>query len=467
MLFSSITFLYYFLPAVLLLYFIVPFRHKNTVLLIASLIFYAWGEPVYCILMILSILQGYFIGLRIESLGNKKEAGIWMVSSVVISLGVLGFFKYFDFFADNINKATHLSLPLLRVALPMGISFYTFHIMSYTIDVYRKKIKAEKSLPAFMTYATLFPQLVAGPIVRYADIARQLHERTHSLSQCYLGSRRFMTGLAKKVLLANSFGVLVSQFRDSDDKSVLFYWLYAICYTLQIYYDFSGYSDMAIGLGKIFGFEFLENFNYPYIAKSITEFWRRWHISLSSWFRDYVYIPLGGNRVSKPRQILNLLIVWMLTGFWHGAAWNFILWGLYFAVLLILEKFCFSRWKGKTPIFFSHVYVMVLVIISFVLFNADSLSQAAGDIGGMFGLGGIPAVSVEALYYLRSYGVLLLIGIIGSTPLMGRLYQHITEKKAGGSLAVIAEPAALVCLLLVITGYLVDGSFNPFLYFRF
>jgi alginate O-acetyltransferase complex protein AlgI len=467
MLFSSITFLYYFLPIVLTGYFLVPFRYKNTVLLIASLIFYAWGEPVYCILMLLSILQGYFIGLKIESIRDSRKAKVLLAVSIVISLSILGFFKYFDFFIENVNKITQLSLPFLRIALPMGISFYTFHIMSYTIDVYRGKVKAERNILAFMTYATLFPQLVAGPIVRYADIARQLHEREHSLSQCYLGSRRFVTGLSKKVLLANSFGVLCSQFRDSADKSVLFYWIYAIAYTLQIYYDFSGYSDMAIGLGKIFGFQFIENFNYPYISKSITEFWRRWHISLSSWFRDYVYIPLGGNRVSKLKHVRNILIVWMLTGFWHGAAWNFILWGLYFAILLILEKYCFPGWAEKGNAVLSHFYVMVLVLISFVLFHAGSLSQAGSDIGSMFGLSSLPLVSGETMYYLSSYRVLLLIGIIGSTPLCKVLFEKYTQKGKGATLAVMLEPLVLCGLLLVITGYLVDGSFNPFLYFRF
>ena len=297
MLFSSITFLYYFLPLVIVLYYMLPFQYKNLLLLASSLIFYAWGEPLYCILMLISILQGYLIGLRIEADRGKLRAKQWLLVSIIISLGVLGFFKYYDFFARNLQELTHLPLPILSIALPMGISFYTFHIMSYTIDVYRGTVKAEKSLLDFMAYATLFPQLVAGPIVRYADISRQLHERTHSLSQAYLGSRRFLVGLGKKVLFANSFGMLCSQFDVSKDRSVLFYWLYAVAYTLQIYYDFSGYSDMAIGLGKIFGFEFIPNFNYPYISKSITEFWRRWHISLSTWFRDYVYIPLGGNRV--------------------------------------------------------------------------------------------------------------------------------------------------------------------------
>ncbi len=467
MLFSSITFLYFFLPAVLIIYFLVPYKNKNFIILLASLLFYAWGEPLYSLLMVASILQGYFMGLRIESLAGRKQAKYWMITSIVISLVILGFFKYYDFFIQSFHEAAHLSLPVLSIALPMGISFYTFHIMRYVIDVLRGDIKAEKSLINFMAYSTLFPQLVAGPIVRYADIAEQLHNRKHSLEQIYCGSRRFLVGLSKKVLLANSFGLLVTHFRASEDKSILFFWLYAAAYTLQIYYDFSGYSDMAIGLGQIFGFRFLENFQYPYIAKSITEFWRRWHISLSSWFRDYVYIPMGGNRVSKRRQVFNLLVVWMLTGLWHGAAWNFILWGLYFGVLLILEKFCLSKNKIRIPSVLSHIYVLALVVISFVLFNAENSNQAMGDIRGLFGLTGIKAVTQETLYYFRSYSILLSIGVIGATPVSGKLYRRVIKGKVGSSIALIMEPAVLVGLLLVITGYLVDGSFNPFLYFRF
>ncbi len=467
MLFSSITFLYYFLPLVILLYFILPFRYKNLLLLVSSLIFYAWGEPLYCILMLLAILQSYFIGMRIEAAGGTIRAKRWLVLSVVLCLGILGFFKYYNFFVANVRELTHLPLPILAIALPMGISFYIFQIMSYTVDVYRGTAEAEKNLLYFMTYAVLFPQLVAGPIVRYTDISQQLHHRTHSLSQTYLGSRRFLTGLAKKVLFANSFGMLCSQFDVSKDRSVLFYWLYGVAYTLQIYYDFSGYSDMAIGLGRIFGFEFMENFNYPYISKSITEFWRRWHISLSSWFKDYVYIPLGGNRVPVPRQILNLLVVWMLTGLWHGAAWNFVLWGLFFALLLILEKFILlkRKWYGKG--FFAHCYIMVAIITSFVLFRAESLGQAASDIGSMLGLAKLPVISMEAWYYMRSYGVILLMGALGATPLIRKGLHHMIGTKLGAKAAVVLEPVLLGGLLLLITGYLVDGSFNPFLYFRF
>jgi alginate O-acetyltransferase complex protein AlgI len=412
------------------------------------------------------------IGLRIEAARGTVRARRWLILSVILSLGTLGFVKYYDFFASNIKVLTHLPLPILSIALPLGISFYTFQILSYTVDVYWGTVKAERNLLDFTAYAILFPQLVAGPIVRYSDISHQLHQRTHSLSKIYLGSRRFIVGLGKKVLLANSFGMLCSKFDTSGDRSVLFYWVYAVAYTLQIYYDFSGYSDMAIGLGRMFGFEFMENFNYPYISKSITEFWRRWHISLSTFFRDYVYIPMGGNRVSKPRQLMNILVVWMLTGLWHGAAWNFVLWGLFFASLLILEKFVFSNWimiskRSVLSSVLSHSYVLLAVIISFVLFRAESLGQAFLDLQGMFGLTEVPMVSQESWYYLRSYGVLLLMGAIGSTPIVKNGLLKLISTRFGETIAIILEPAILVMLLLVVTGYLVDGSFNPFLYFRF
>ena len=312
----------------------------------------------------------------------------------------------------------------------------------------------------------LFPQLIAGPIVRYSDIAAQLESRTHSFSNVALGTRRFILGLAKKVLIANALGELCDIFKESNDKSVLFFWLYAIAFTLHIYFDFSGYSDMAIGLGKIFGFDFLENFDYPYISGSITEFWRRWHMSLGSWFRDYVYIPLGGNRVSKARWFLNIFIVWMLTGFWHGAAWNFIVWGLFFAILLIIEKLWLLKPLKKSKVL-SHIYVMFFVIISFVIFNAADMKEVFSYIGGMFGAGGIPFISEEWLYYLRSYGVVLIVAIIGATPLVKKLVLSVKKKSTGEKIMNIAEPIMLVALLLVITAYLVDGSFNPFLYFRF
>lgn len=466
MLFSSIPFLYYFLPCVLILYFVVPKCLKNTVLLLSSLVFYAWGEPKYVLLMAVSITLGYVFGLLIEIWRGTKLSKLFLILSIVTSLGLLGYFKYADFFIANFNAATGLSVPLLKIALPIGISFYTFQILSYTVDVYRGEVKAQRNYISLAVYVALFPQLIAGPIVRYSDIAAQLESRTHSFSNVALGTRRFILGLAKKVLIANALGELCDIFKESNDKSVLFFWLYAIAFTLHIYFDFSGYSDMAIGLGKIFGFDFLENFDYPYISGSITEFWRRWHMSLGSWFRDYVYIPLGGNRVSKARWFLNIFIVWMLTGFWHGAAWNFIVWGLFFAILLIIEKLWLLKPLKKSKVL-SHIYVMFFVIISFVIFNAADMKEAFSYIGGMFGAGGIPFISEEWLYYLRSYGVVLVVAIIGATPLVKKLVLSVKKKSTGEKIMNIAEPIMLVALLLVITAYLVDGSFNPFLYFRF
>ena len=466
MLFSSIPFLYYFLPCVLILYFVVPKCLKNTVLLLSSLVFYAWGEPKYVLLMAVSITLGYVFGLLIEIWRGTKLSKLFLILSIVTSLGLLGYFKYADFFIANFNAATGLSVPLLKIALPIGISFYTFQILSYTVDVYRGEVKAQRNYISLAVYVALFPQLIAGPIVRYSDIAAQLESRTHSFSNVALGTRRFILGLAKKVLIANALGELCDIFKESNDKSVLFFWLYAIAFTLHIYFDFSGYSDMAIGLGKIFSFDFLENFDYPYISGSITEFWRRWHMSLGSWFRDYVYIPLGGNRVSKARWFLNIFIVWMLTGFWHGAAWNFIVWGLFFAILLIIEKLWLLKPLKKSKVL-SHIYVMFFVIISFVIFNAADMKEAFSYIGGMFGAGGIPFISEEWLYYLRSYGVVLIVAIIGATPLVKKLVLSVKKKSTGEKIMNIAEPIMLVALLLVITAYLVDGSFNPFLYFRF
>lgn len=466
MLFSSVPFLFYFLPSVLILYFFAPKSLKNTVLLLSSLFFYAWGEPRYVILMVISILLGYVYGLLIELWQGTKRAKLFLVFSVVTGVGLLGYFKYTDFFIANFNSVTGLSVPLLRIALPIGISFYTFQILSYTIDVYCGNVKAQKNIITLAAYVALFPQLIAGPIVRYADINEQLRSRRHTIAGTAQGIRRFTLGLGKKILIANALGELCDAFRLSGDKSVFFYWLYAISFMLHIYFDFSGYSDMAIGLGKIFGFDFLENFNYPYISGSITEFWRRWHMSLGSWFRDYVYIPLGGNRVSKPRHFLNILIVWLLTGFWHGAAWNFILWGLYFAVLLIIEKLWLLPVLKKAKVW-NHIYVIFTVMISFVIFNASSLKEAFSDIGGMFGAGGIPILSAEGMYYLRSYGIVQIIAIVGATPLIRNALHSLQKKRAGESFVFAAEPLVLSVLLLVMTAYLVDGSFNPFLYFRF
>lgn len=457
MLFSSISFLYYFLPCVLVLYFLVPRHFKNTILLISSLFFYAWGEPRLVLLMLITIVIGYVLGIVMEKDAEHKK--LYLTIALTSFLGVLGYFKYTDFFIDNINKATGLSVPLLRIALPIGISFYTFQILSYTIDVYRGDVKAQKKLIHLATYITMFPQLIAGPIVRYKDVEEQLESREHSIDKAAQGIRRFVFGLSKKILIANVLGEICETFRMSNDKSVLFYWMYAIAFSLHIYFDFSGYSDMAIGLGKIFGFDFMENFNYPYISKSITEFWRRWHISLGTWFRDYVYIPLGGSRVNVARHLFNILIVWMLTGFWHGASWNFIIWGLYFAVLLVIEKTFLLKHLGHSKLL-SRVYVLFVVVISFVIFNATSLPQALMDIGGLFGHGNLSLISSEAIYYLRNYAVIFVLAIIGATPIPKRLVSK-------WKVLQYAEPVVLLLLLIVITAYLVDGSFNPFLYFRF
>ena len=465
MVFSSLPFLYYFLPAALLLYALAPRGRKNAALLLASLVFYGWGEPKFLIWMVLAILQGYVSGLLIERAeGTRRRA--YLAISVTLSMGMLFCCKYADFFIGNVNALTGASLPLTGIALPVGISFYTFQIVSYAVDVYRGEAPAQSRLVDLAAYIAMFPQLIAGPIVRYADIAPQLQEREHSWEKCAAGVRRFIWGLGKKVLIANSLGELCAAFKASGDRSLLFFWLYAVGYALHIYFDFSGYSDMAIGLGKLFGFEFRENFRYPYVSGSITEFWRRWHISLGSWFRDYVYIPLGGNRVSKPRWFFNILVVWLCTGFWHGAAWNFVVWGLFFGLLLMAEKL----WLGKHlqgHSVLSHLYVLLAVVISFVIFDAASLSEAGHSIAALFGLGGYPLFSAEAVYYLKSYALLLLAAAVGATPAMARLCGRIGGNERGRRALNALEPAAELLLLLAATGYMVDGSFNPFLYFRF
>ena len=462
MLFSSIPFAFYFLPAVLALYFAVPFRFKNAVLLVFSLVFYAWGEPGYLLLMAVSILLGWLFGLLIGKYRGTARARLFLVLSVAVSLGLLGWFKYADFAVNTLN-ALGLNLPLPHVALPIGISFYTFQILSYTIDVYRGDALPQRSPVDFGAYVSMFPQLIAGPIVRYSDVARQLKHRTHSLEKASLGVRRLLIGLGKKVLIANQLGQLTVLFRESRQPSVLYVWIYAAAFALQIYFDFSGYSDMAIGLGKIFGFDLLENFNYPFISRSVSEFWRRWHMSLGGWFRDYLYIPLGGNRVSRPRWALNLLVVWSLTGLWHGAAWNFVLWGLLFALLLALEKLWLGRLMEKLPGWLVRIPVLAVLLVSFVLFNADSLSQALSDTAGMFGLGDLPLTSADTLYHLRSYGPLLLLAMVGATPLP----RNAVRRLEGSRVLPWLEPVALCALLLAVTAFLVSGSFNPFLYFRF
>jgi len=457
MLFSSIPFLYYFLPAVLLAHTVAPRKLKNAVLLLASLFFYGWGEPKYLALMTVAIGSFYGCGLAIEGARTRRMKKLWLTVSVVIGIVLLTVFKYADFFLQSFAAVTGLSVPLLRLALPIGISFYTFQCMSYAVDVYRGNVAAQRNIISFGAYVALFPQLIAGPIVRYVDVARELENRSTTFEDVAYGARRFLIGLSKKIILANQLGQLTELFRASGEKSVLFHWMYAVAFMLHIYFDFSGYSDMAIGLGRLLGFHFIENFNYPYLSKSVTEFWRRWHMSLGSWFRDYVYIPMGGNRVSRGRWVFNILTVWMLTGLWHGASWNFVLWGLFFGALLLLEKWVDLE---KLPLAVRRVYVLFAVMVSFVLFNAADLSQAGSDITGLFG--GLPLTTAESIYYLRSYAGVFVLSILGATPLVKHLAGRIPEK-----VAAVLEPVALAGLLLVCTGYLVDGSFNPFLYFRF
>ena len=470
MLFSSISFLYYFLPAVLVLYFLVPFKFKNLVLLAASLFFYFYGEPVYVVLMVVSSLSAYIHGLLIDRLRATKWSKVFAVSSVIVGLSGLLFFKYTDFFIANTNSIFGTDIGLINLALPIGISFYTFQTISYTIDVYRGDAKVQKNFIHLATYVALFPQLIAGPIVRYTTVEEDLNGRKHSLEQFSSGAFRFVIGLAKKVLIADSLGYLCGAgqiFRESADKSVVFYWLYAIAYCLQIYYDFSGYSDMAIGLGKIFGFRFLENFNYPFISKSVSEFWRRWHMSLGSWFRDYVYIPLGGNKVSKLKWFRNVLVVWFLTGFWHGADWPFIAWGLYFALFLLLEKLFLARYLEKLPKFVSHIYVFFVMIVSFVLFNGNGMAGSISDLGGMFGFLNIPFVNKTTLYYLKSFAPMLVIAAIGATPVVKNTVIKLRDGQKTGRIVAWLEPVVMVALLVVVTAYLVDSSANFFLYFRF
>ena len=466
MLFSSIPFLYYFLPVVLIAYYLVPKPAKNMVLLLASLVFYGWGEPSYVFLMMASIGLGYVFGILIEKFRGTPWSKVFMIISVVISFSFLGYFKYANFFITNFSAATGISLPLLNVVLPIGISFYTFQLVSYIIDVYWGRVAAQKNLVILATYITMFPQLIAGPIVRYSDVERQLIERSITFDKVAYGIRRFCLGMGKKILIANILGEYCAAFKATDEKSVIFYWTYAIAVSLQIYFDFSGYSDMAIGLGSMLGFHFIENFNYPFISKSATEFWRRWHMSLGTWFRDYVYIPLGGSRCSAPRLMFNIFVVWMLTGFWHGAEWNFIVWGLYFGILLMIEKSFLLKWLEKYKVF-GHIYILVLGIISFIIFDAANLGIAMQHIGAMFGGAGVPVVTGITVYYLKSYGIIFLIAAIGATPVPKMLVEKAMENKVANEIIKRAEPVVMAVLLLVVTAYLVDGSFNPFLYFRF
>ena len=468
MLFSSIVFLFTFLPAVMILYYLLPVRFRNVILLLASLVFYAWGEPVYLFLMLLSILFNYFSGLDIaRNLQDKRAAKRSLVFNLIINLAVLGFFKYEGFVLDTLNGILPVHISYHALPLPIGISFYTFQILSYIIDVYRGNVKVQTNLPNFALYVTMFPQLIAGPIVQYADVDEQLASREVSRTKFGEGSMYFIRGLAKKVLLANTSGMIFTEVSGlaKGNIAVMTAWLGAFAYMFQNYFDFSGYSDMAIGLGKMFGFEFNMNFNYPYVSKSITEFWRRWHISLSSWFRDYVYIPLGGNRVSKIKHIRNLLIVWFLTGLWHGAAWNFVAWGLYYGVILIIEKYLLSPVLDRLPDVVRHIYSIVLVVIGWVLFFSSSFGQAADYIRVMFGAGAHGFADRESMYLLTSNLILWLILIFGSTPLVHFRYEHMLRTKKWNT--TIINSVVYAALFIVCIAYLVTETYNPFLYFRF
>ncbi len=466
MVFSSMTFLYYFLPVVLLVYLVAPRVLKNAVLLLASLFFYGWGEPKYLLLMVATIIIGYVSGLLIEKCRDKMQGRIILILALFCCLGFLAVFKYADFFVESFNQATGLSVKLLNLALPVGISFYTFQLVSYIVDVYRGKITTQKNFITLATYVVMFPQLIAGPIVRYEQVEQELTARTNSIPMIREGIVRFVIGLGKKVLIANQLGQLADTYYNVQENSVTFAWVCAVATALQIYFDFSGYSDMAIGLGRILGFRFPENFNYPYVSKSITEFWRRWHMTLGTWFKDYVYIPMGGSRVGSGRLVVNLLAVWMLTGLWHGASWNFVLWGLFFGVLLIVEKLWMLRYienaKGV-----NHIYVLFAVIISFVIFSGETLMDAGLMLSNMFGLGGIKLITEETLYYTASYGFTLFVAIIGATPLVKLMATKAMKVAEKYKLDTVLESIALALILILSTAHIVDGSFNPFLYFRF
>ena len=465
MLFTSISFLYYFLPASIIIYFITPKKYKNIILLIASLLFYFYGEPKYVFLMILEIIIAYIGAILIDKYKNQSKN--ILIITLFIHVFLLIIFKYTDFIIQTINDISNANIKLLNIALPIGISFYTFQIISYIIDVYNGKVKVQRNIIKLATYVSLFPQLVAGPIVRYQTVEKELDNRVHSFNNFAYGIRRFSVGLAKKVLIANALGELCSKAPATSEETVVLFWIFGISYMLQLYFDFSAYSDMAIGLGRIFGFHFPENFNYPYISKSITEFWRRWHISLSTWFKDYVYIPLGGNRVSRYKQIRNILIVWLLTGIWHGANWTFLIWGLLFGIILIIEKIFLNKFMEKLPSFIRRIYVLFIVMILFIIFSSDNMSVALSNIKGLFGMNGEAFINDYTLHYLKSYLPVLIIALFGATPFIKILIDKLRKNKYVNNIINILEPILIVVILVVVTSYLIDNSYNPFLYFRF
>lgn len=473
MVFSSLLFLFRFLPAVLLLYYIAPRKIRNLVLLLFSLLFYAWGEPKYVFLMLFSITMDFFMGQMVaksKARNNRKAAKRFLTISIVVNLSILAFFKYADFIIGTINSVAGLSLPMLSIPLPIGISFFTFQTMSYVIDVYKGATKVQKNWVNYGTYVSMFPQLIAGPIVQYKTIAEQMEHRKENASDFAEGIHRFLLGMGKKVLLANTIGLLCDAVMalEITQVPVLTAWLGAIAYTFQIYFDFSGYSDMAIGLGKMFGFHFLENFNYPYISRSITEFWRRWHISLSSWFKEYVYIPLGGNRRGVLLQARNILVVWMLTGIWHGASWNYVLWGVYYGILLMLEKFLLKPVLKHLPGVLQNVYTMVLVIFGWVLFKCEDLSYCFSYLKAMVGGFHTGWIGRESMYLLRNYGALLVILLFGCTMIPKKIGHRITGKFGETSwIGLVLRIVWYGGIFLISLAYLVDATYNPFLYFRF
>ena len=470
MVFSSLVFIFVFLPITLFIYYLSPKKLKNLVLLISSLIFYAWGEPIYIFLMIFTTVFSYVSAILIDKYKSKKTSSLAIfILSVAVNLSVLCFFKYYGFFIDNINNLFSMNIKFKKLPLPVGISFYTFQTLSYIIDVYLKKVPVQKNIISFSTYVTMFPQLVAGPIVKYGDINKQLENRKESLDKFGEGVSYFIRGLSKKVLLANNIGLLWSNVKAlSPDKiSVFSAWLGILAFTFQIYFDFSGYSDMAIGLGKFFGFDLMENFNYPYISKSVTEFWRRWHISLGSWFREYVYIPLGGNKKGALKQYRNLFIVWFLTGFWHGANWNFIIWGLYFGILITLEKIFVLKWLDKLPNFISHVYALIIIIVGWAIFEFENTSVLFSFIKTMFGMGSNTFIDNQSIYYLYTNLFLFILAIIFSTPLPKKLFKKLIYNVKLKPYAKLIVPTIYLILILLCTTYLVNETYNPFLYFKF
>lgn len=494
MVFSGLLFLFRFLPIFFICYFVVPKRMRNLVLFLGSLIFYAWGEPVYVVLMLFSTVSDYIHGLFIEKYRGQRAAKLLLVSSIIINLGMLGFFKYADFLISNINALTGAGIKPLNLALPIGISFYTFQTMSYSIDVYRGQVKAQKNILDFGVFVSMFPQLIAGPIVKYKDVAEQLKERKASLEDMAAGARRFTIGMGKKVLLANNIGQLFTMASETPvgELTTGMAWMGILAYALQIYFDFSGYSDMAIGLGRIMGFHFPENFNYPYISTSITEFWRRWHMTLSSWFREYVYIPLGGNRKGLPRQLFNILVVWSLTGIWHGAGWNFLFWGMWFALFLILEKIFLGKFLQRIPKVLGWLYAMIVVLFGWCFFSLEQTEKIVRFLKAMFGFGEAGIINDATLYTFSNYSVLFVILIVAALPLGKKAVEWLKAKtsalsegalneetadavsvksnKAGTVLRItldVAEKLFLVAILLLSIANIVDASYNPFLYFRF